>query len=123
LDWNDVLVHHTLAGFAKTGWFVPVKERLSAPKSREIPFDAGHFGQIPDIFPEVGQLRRLRKHMERSNNLFKHRAGLERLRIKSQHAVQATATLAQLAIVFATLAAPHRPVGKEKGPKQLPLAA
>jgi len=93
------------------------------PQGREIPFDAGHFGQLPAIFPEVDRLLGLRKHMERAYNLFKHRAGLERLRLKSQHAVQAAATMAQLATVFAALAAQRRLAAKEKRPKQLPLAA
>jgi hypothetical protein len=93
------------------------------PQGREIPFDSGQFGQMPDIFPEVDRIRRLRKHMERSYNLFKHRAGLERLRLKSQHGVQAAATLAHLATVLAAMAAQHRLAGKEKRPKQLPLAA
>jgi hypothetical protein len=99
-------------------WRAPV-----CPQGREIPFDAGHFGQLPDIFPEVERLLGLRKHMERAYNLFKHRAGLEHLRLKSQHAVQAAATMAQLATVFATLAAQRRLAAKEKRPKQLPLAA
>jgi hypothetical protein len=93
------------------------------PQGREIPFDSGRFGQLPDIFPEVDRIRLLRKHMERSYNLFKHRAGLERLRLKSQHVVQAAVTLAHLATVLAALAAHHRLAGKEKRPKQLPLAA
>lgn len=93
------------------------------PQRREIPFDAGHFGQLPAIFPEVRQLLGLRKHLERAYNLFKHRAGLERLRLKSQQAVQAAATMAQLATVFAALAAPRRRAAKEKRLKQLPLAA
>lgn len=93
------------------------------PQGREIPFDSGRFGQMPDIFPEVDRIRLLRKHMERSYNLFKHRAGLERLRLKSQHVVQAAATLAHLATVLAAMAAHHRLAGKEKRPKQLPLAA
>ena len=93
------------------------------PQGREIPFDSGQFGQLPDIFPEVDQARLLRKHMERSYNLLKHRAGLEHLRLKSQPVVQAAATVAHLATVLAAMAAPHRLAGKEKRPKQLPLAA
>jgi len=93
------------------------------PQGREIPFDSGQFGQLPDIFPEVDQARLLRKHMERSYNLFKQRAGLEHLRLKSQPVVQAAATVAHLATVLAAIAAHHRLAGKEKRPKQLPLAA
>ena len=78
---------------------------------------------MPHIFPEVDQARLLRKHMERSYNLFKQRAGLERLRLKSQPVVQAAATVAHLATVLAALADHQRQAGKEKRLKQLPLAA
>jgi hypothetical protein len=93
------------------------------PQGREIPFDAGQFGQLPNIFQEVDQIRLLRKHMERSYNLLKHRAGLERLRLKSQHGVQAATTVAHLATVLVEIAAHHHQAGKEKRLKQLPLAA
>ena len=93
------------------------------PQGREISFDSGQFGQMPDIFPEVDQARLLRKHTERSYNLFKQRAGLERLRLKSQPVVQAAATVAHLATVLADIAAHHHQAGKEKRMKQLPLAA
>jgi len=93
------------------------------PQGREIPFDSGQFGQMPDILPEVNRVRLLRKHMERSYNLFKHRAGLEHLRLKSHPVVQAAATVAHLATVLAAIAAHHHQAGKEKRPKQLPLAA
>jgi len=108
------------------GCDAPPQECFRAPRcsqSREIPFNSGQFGQIPDIFPEVQRLRRLRKHMERSYNLLKHRAGLEHLRLKSQHRVLSAATWAQLATVLVEIAAHHHQSGKEKRPKQLPLAA
>ena len=93
------------------------------PQGREIPFDSGRFGQMPDIFPEVNRIRLLRKHRERSSNLFKHHPGSEHLRLKSQPVVQAAATVAHLATVLAAIAAHHHLAGKEKRPKQLPLAA
>ncbi|MCG2744489.1 MAG: transposase, partial [Desulfobacteraceae bacterium] len=93
------------------------------PQGREIPYDSGQFGQLPDIFPEVDRIRGLRKHMERSYNLFKHRAGLERLRLKSQHRVLAAVTFAHLATVLVEIAAHHHQTSKEKRLKQLPLAA
>jgi len=93
------------------------------PQCREIPFDSGQFGQLPDIFEEVDQIRRLRKHMERSYNLFKHCAGLEHLRLKSQHGAQAAVTFAHLAIVFVEIAAHHQIAEKEHSLKQLRLAA
>jgi hypothetical protein len=93
------------------------------PQGREIPFDSGRFGQLPDIFSEVDRIRQVRKHMERSYNLAKHRAGLEPLRLQSQHATQAAATMAQLATVLVEIAAHHRQAKKEKRLKQSPLAA
>jgi len=61
--------------------------------------------------------------MERPYNLLKQRAGLEHLRLKTQHSVQAAATLAHLATVLVEIAAHHRQAEKEKRLKQLPLAA
>jgi hypothetical protein len=90
---------------------------------REVPFDSGQFGQLPDILEEVDQIRRLRKHMERSYNLFKHGAGLERLRLKSQQSVMAAVTFAQLATVLIAIARHHHAAEKEHRPKQLQLAA
>ena len=90
---------------------------------REIAFDSGQFGQIPDIFPEVDQIRKLRKHMERSYNLFKHCAGLEHLRLKSQQSVMAAVTFVHLATVFLEIARHHQTAAKEHRPKQSQLAA
>lgn len=93
------------------------------PQVKEIPFNCGQFGQLPDIFTGVDQIRLLRKHMERPYNLLKHRAGLEHLRLKTQHSVQAAATFAHLATVLVEIAAHHHQARKEKRLKQLPLAA
>ena len=93
------------------------------PQYREIAFDSGQFGQIPDIFPEVDQIRKLRKHMERSYNLFKHCAGLEHLRLKSQQSVMAAVTFVHLATVFLEIARHHQTAAKEHRPKQSQLAA
>jgi hypothetical protein len=61
--------------------------------------------------------------MERSSNLFKHGAGLERLRLKSQQSVMSAVTFAQLATVLIEIARHHRAAEKEHRPKQLQLAA
>ncbi len=93
------------------------------PQCRELPFDSGQFGQLPDIFEEVDQIRGLRKHMERSYNLFKHRSGLEHLRLKSQQSVMAAVTFVHLATVLIEIAMHHQAADKEQRPKQLRLAA
>ena len=71
----------------------------------------------------LDQIRLLRKHMERPYNRLKHRAGLEHLRLKTQHRVQAAATFAHLATILVEIAAHHHQARKEKRLKQLPLAA
>ena len=93
------------------------------PQCREIPFDSGQFGQLPDILEEVDKICQLRKNMERSYNLFKHVAGLERLRLKSQQSVMAAVTFAQLATGLMEIARHHQSSEKEHRPKQLQLAA
>ncbi|AEB09148.1 hypothetical protein [Desulfobacca acetoxidans] len=93
------------------------------PQCREIPFDSGQFGQLPDMLEEVDKICKLRKNMERSYNLFKHVAGLERLRLKSQQSVMAAVTFAQLATGLMEIARHHQSSEKEHRPKQLQLAA
>lgn len=61
--------------------------------------------------------------MERSYNLLKHNAGLERLRLKSQQSEMAAVTCAQLAIVLTEIARHHQAIKKEPRPKQVQLAA
>lgn len=90
---------------------------------REIPFDSGYFGQIPNIFDELDQILQLRKHMERSYNLFKHRAGLEHMRLRSQQGAMAAVTFAHLATVFVEIATHQQNERKNPRPKQLALAA
>jgi Transposase DDE domain len=92
------------------------------PQCRELPFDSGQFGQLPDVLEEVDQIRKLRKHMERSYNLFKHRAGLEHLRLKSQRSVMAAVTFVHLATVLIEIATHHQTAKKEQRPRQLRLA-
>jgi hypothetical protein len=93
------------------------------PQCRVIPYDSGRFGQIPDTCTEVDQIRELRKHMERSYNLFKHRAGLEHLTLKSQHGVMVAVTFVHLATVFSEIVAYYEKAREVHRPKQLPLAA
>lgn len=93
------------------------------PQCRELPFDSGQFGQLPDVLEEVDQIRKLRKHMERSYNLFKHRSGLEHLRLKSQQSVMAAVTFVHLATVLIEIATHRQTAKEEQRPKQLRLAA
>lgn len=98
---------------------------LHAPlcdKYREVPLDAGHFGQIPDIIPEVTQARNMRKHMERTYNLLKHREGIEHIRITSQQGVMAAVTIAQIAELLLEIAGTRKTEKKEEMQQKLALA-
>ena len=64
----------------------------------------------------------LRKHMERSYNLLKHREGLEPLRVRSQHGVMAVATFANIATILLEIVA-TRKTTKEKQCQTLKAAA
>jgi hypothetical protein len=94
----------------------------TCPKWREIPLDAGLFGQIPDQVQGVDQARDIRKNMERCFNLLKHREGLDPLRVKSQHATLVAATLAQMATVVLEILGTRKTETKETLPKQLKMA-
>lgn len=92
------------------------------PKYREIPVDAGIFGQIPDQVEGIEEVRDIRKHMERAYNLLKHREGLEPLRVRSQHGVMAVATFANISTLLLEIVETRK--SKEKQSQQkLALAA
>jgi hypothetical protein len=93
------------------------------PKYREIPVDAGIFGQIPDQLKEVEEIRNLRKHMERAYNLLKHREGLEPLRVRSQHGVIAVATFANMCTLLLEIVETRKSKKKKQTQKKLDLAA
>lgn len=67
---------------------------------REIAFDSGLFGQIPDVVEGLDEARDIRKNMERVYNLLKHRDGLEPLRVRSQHGASCVVTFSTMATVL-----------------------
>ncbi|MCP4986932.1 MAG: transposase [Colwellia sp.] len=92
-------------------------------KCREIPIDAGVFGQIPEQVSGVNKLRDLRKNSERPFNLLKHREGLEPLRVRSQHGLTAVATFANMANLLLEIVATRKTKRKENPQQKLKLAA
>jgi hypothetical protein len=90
------------------------------PKYREIPVDAGLFGQIPEQAEGIEEVRAIRKHMERLYNLLKHREGLEPLRVRSQHGVMAVATFANISTLLLEIVETRK--SKEKRQQRLDLA-
>lgn len=92
-------------------------------KHREIPVDSGLFGQIPDQVDGIETVRELRKSMERPYNLLKHREGLERSRVKSQHGLTAVATFATMANLLLEIVATRKTKKKDDRQQHLKLAA
>lgn len=90
---------------------------------REIPVDAGIFGQIPEQVRGVNELRDLRKNSERPFNLLKHREGIEPLRVRSQHGLMAVATFAGMANLLLEIVATRKTVRKENPQQKFILAA
>ena len=93
------------------------------PQYREIALDTGVFGQIPDQVNGIEQTRTIRKNMERVYNLLKHREGLEPLRVRSQHGVQAAATFAQMATLLLEIVGTRRTSEEKTVSKQLKFAS
>ena len=84
----------------------------SCPQFREVPVDAGLFGQIPEQVTQVEELRGLRKNVERAFNLLKNREGLETLRTRSQQGVTVQATFANMANLLIEIVGTRRTVKK-----------
>lgn len=87
-------------------------------KYREIMVDAGLFGQIPDQIDGVDEVRGIRKHMERSYNLLKHREGLEPVRVRSQHGLMAVATFAHMTTLLLEIVGTRKSKDKEVSTQQ-----
>lgn len=90
-------------------------------QSRYLPIDSGQFGPIPEVVSQVDELRDLRKHLERGNNLLKHREGLEPLRVHSLQGVSAVATFATMTNLLIEIAGYRKTPTKERPQLELPL--
>ncbi|MBI3599308.1 MAG: transposase [Nitrospinae bacterium] len=96
---------------------------INCPKYREIPIDAGNFGQIPDNVNGVKKVKDLRKNVERPFNLLKHRDGLEPVRVKSQHGLMAVSTFVNIVNLLLEIVATRKTERKESNQLKLKLAA
>lgn len=92
-------------------------------KYREIPVDAGIFGQIPDQVEGIEDVKNLRKNIERPFNLLKHREGLEPVRVRSQHGLMAVATFANIANLLLEIVATRKTERKENCQLRFKLSA
>ena len=96
---------------------------ITCPKYREIPVDAGIFGQIPDNGHLVEEVKNLRKNIERPFNLLKHREGLEPVKVRSQHGLIAAATFANMANLLLEVIATRKTKRKDDRQLKLNIAA
>ena len=78
--------------------------RMTCPQSRMISLDNGLFGPIPQTMPNKKELISLRKVIERPFNYMKHRNGIDRITVKSQHSAQFVTTIATIAVLLIELA-------------------
>ena len=87
---------------------------------RLIPFDQGLFQQIPFETNQIPEAHDIRKNCERPFNLLKHQAGLEILRVRSQHSTIVRCTMSSIAVLLIEMAG-YRIKEKPRKQKQLSL--
>ncbi len=87
---------------------------------RNIQMDSGLFQQIPYETGQIKQAHDIRKNCERPFNLLKNQAGLEIIRVRSQHATMARCTLSSIAVLLIKMSGMRKKKPKKISP-QLPL--
>ena len=84
----------------------------TCPKSRIIPFDAGHFQPIVSFQTGHKKALAIRKNCERAFNLLKKREGLEQVRVRSQHGVVVRAAFTTMVTLLIEMADMRRKAKK-----------
>jgi len=74
------------------------------PRYRFLPVDGGFFQHIPHHTDLIQKAHAIRKNCERPFNLLKNQAGLETVRVRSQHATMARCTLSSIAVLLIKMA-------------------
>jgi hypothetical protein len=87
------------------------------PQYRFIPMDAGLFQRIPFATQGIEEAHDSRKNCERSFNLLKNQAGLEKIRVRSQHATMSRGTFSTIAVLLIKMAGKRK---KEKIEQEQP---
>ncbi|MCA1795530.1 MAG: transposase [Desulfobacteraceae bacterium] len=90
------------------------------PRYRLLPVDGGFFQHIPHYTDLIQEAHDLRKNCERPFNLLKNQAGLETVRVRSQHATMARCTLSSIAVLLIKMAGQRKKKSTVKS-RQLPL--
>jgi hypothetical protein len=92
----------------------------SCSQNRFIPADSGLFQRIPWQTEQIPLANDIRKNCERPFNLLKNQTGLEKIRVRSQHATIARCTLSSIAVLLIEMAGTRRKKKTNK-PQQLSL--
>lgn len=89
----------------------------NCPQYRFMPIDAGLFQRIPFATEGIEDAHDIRKNCERPFNLLKNQVGLEKLRVRSQHATMSRCTFSTIAVLLIKMAGKRK---KEKIVKEQP---
>ena len=93
------------------------------PKSRGIPFDAGHFQPIGSFQAGHKEAVTIRKNCERAFNLLKKREGLEQVRVRSHHGVVVRAAFTTMVTLLIEMADTRRKAKRNKAKDEDVFAA
>jgi hypothetical protein len=87
--------------------------RADCSRCRLVPFDKGHFQSIPMVCEQAQEAIDIRKNCERPFNLLKHREGLEKVRVRSQHSLMARCTFSNMATLLLEMAGTRKKKKKD----------
>ena len=76
----------------------------TCPQYSFVTMDRGLFQRIPFTSKAIEDAHEIRKNCERSFNLLKNQAGLEKIRVRSQHATMARCTFGTIAVLLIKMA-------------------
>jgi len=76
----------------------------TCPQYRFVTMDRGLFQRIPSTSRAIEDAHEIRKNCERSFNLLKNQAGLEKIRVRSQRATMARCTFGTIAVLLIKMA-------------------
>ena len=91
----------------------------SCSQCRFVDMDRGLFQRIPFNSNGLEEAHEIRKNCERPFNLLKNQTGLEKLRVRSQHATMARCTFASIAVLLIKMAGQRKKKKVVKEPKRL----
>ena len=76
----------------------------SCSQYRFLPRDSGLFQRMPFTSKGIEDAHEIRKNCERPFNLLKNQVGLEKVRVRSQHATMSRCTFATIAVLLIKMA-------------------